>query len=237
MAVKVAKKKDVKSLVRQLKREGYKVFTKPYYLNIVGVRNKNVRPTHFDDTLYVFYYDGNGDLKYRIYPITTDPSEHYLKNPLKGVKGTAILKEGQYVNTYRLGYHKGQYKALVQAKPVTVYRNYDRKAYLTMNDKNQETGLFGINIHRAKASGTTEEIDLYSAGCQVFANAQDYKEFIALADMHNKWHGNAFSYTLIDEWFRQQSKRRLGILITAVTLLIIGIALGAFGFFNKPSNK
>ncbi len=33
--------------------------------------------------------------------------------------GTAMLKEGQYIDAYKQGLHKGQYTALVQDKPVT----------------------------------------------------------------------------------------------------------------------
>ena len=42
------------------------------------------------------------------------------------VKGTAILVPGQYRGAYKIGFHKGKYKALVQAKPVKLYIDNDK---------------------------------------------------------------------------------------------------------------
>ena len=69
---------------------------------------------------------------------------------------------------------------------------------LFMNGK-EETGLFGINIHRASQTGTTTYVDKYSAGCQVFSNADDFNVFMQLCDRHRQYYGNDFTYTLIDE--------------------------------------
>ena len=114
-------------------------------------------------------------------------------------QGTAILKEGQYINTYGLGLHRGKYMALVQKRPVTVLRDYDRNAVLDFLNGTPDTGLFGINIHRASESGTTKVVEHYSAGCQVFANATDYLLFMTLCERHKQLYGNQFTYTLIDE--------------------------------------
>jgi hypothetical protein len=51
---------------------------------------------------------------------------HWILQP----KSTAILAQGQYKGAYKIGLHQGKYKALVEAKPITVIRDYDRNAKL-----------------------------------------------------------------------------------------------------------
>lgn len=228
-----AKKKDIKQVINILESRGYKIFTRPYELNIVGIRNKDVDPTNFDDTLYVFWKDAKGKWEFRAYAITTDPSDHYLKNPLEGSGGgTAILKEGQYLDAYQLGFHRGEYLALVQRGPVTIYRDYDRNAIMFMGDGSTTTGLYGINIHRAKAAGTTNSIDLYSAGCQVFANAEDFAEFLGLAQKQRDLYGNSFTYTLIDEWIRAQYRRRTTLGVGAGAAALVGLGIIFFAYLR-----
>jgi len=154
----MAKKKDIRSVIALMKSKGYAVYTKPYQLNIVGIRSKDGNPKEFNDWLYVFWKNSNDKLEFRNYKITTDPSINYLKNPIDSSGGTAILKEGQY-KSYGLGLHKGQYKALVQIKPVTIYRDLNRDSLYDFG-KSVHTGMFGINIHRASASGTTQYLSM-----------------------------------------------------------------------------
>jgi len=68
-------------------------------------------------------------------------------------------KEDQYLNCFKLGLHKGKYKALVQAKPLTVIRNYNRDSVLNYNSGKEEPGMFGINIHCVKLSGTAINVN------------------------------------------------------------------------------
>ena len=57
-------------------------------------------------------------------------------------------------------------------------------------------GFYGINIHKAGKDST--QVDKWSAGCQVFANEDDFAEFMSVCyAARTKW-GNSFSYTLID---------------------------------------
>lgn len=43
---------------------------------------------------------------YFVFPATTDPGTFYRENPLS-VKGTAIMKPGQYRGAYMIGRHRG----------------------------------------------------------------------------------------------------------------------------------
>ena len=181
-----------------LQKKGYKIFVRPYELNIVGVRSDSTKPNAFDDTIYVFYVDKEGKLIQQKFQATTDPGTYWLQNPMNP-QGTAILKQGQYIGSHAMGLHRGKYMALVQQRPVTVMRDYDRNAILDFNNGREDTGLFGINIHRASETGTTKVVDHYSAGCQVFANVTDFIQFLSLCERHKGLYGNSFTYTLIDE--------------------------------------
>ena len=108
----------------------------------------------FDDLLAYFIYDNNGKLVGRVVSGTTDPSTYFLKSPMN-LKGAAILKSGQYKDAYQLGLHRGKYEALVQRKPVEVIRDNDRNALINYLAPTQ-TGLYGINIHKAQKGKNNE---------------------------------------------------------------------------------
>lgn len=213
-----------------LKEYGFVLYTRPYQLNIVGLRSKSVKSNAFDDEIHVFYTKPDGKWNYHIYPATTDPGTFWLNNPAYP-QGTAILAQGQNVDAYAIGKHRDLYEALVQQKPVSVIRDYDRDAFLDFNNGTKQTGNFGINIHRAESSGSTKFIDKYSAGCQVFKDADDFYVFMQLCRHHAKLYGNSFSYTLID--FRSLRRITLKRVITATTIF----AAIALGWIVKPNIK
>jgi hypothetical protein len=212
-----------------LRHKGYKLYTRPYELNIVGMRADSTAPNRFDDEIHVFYKTKNENWNYHVFKATTDPGTFWLLNPMQP-QGTAILAEGQYVNSHSLGLHKGQYEALVQEKPLTVIRDYERIAKLDFMNGTKDTGYFGIDIHRASANGTTKYVDKYSAGCQVFENADAFYQFIALCHRHEKLYGNHFTYTLIDfRMVKRLTYRRIAIMAGILTLGALGIALTGTG--------
>ena len=53
--MKPAPRKNIKAVLSLLKRNGYKIYDKPYELNIVGVRKDTTLPNQFDDRLYVIW--------------------------------------------------------------------------------------------------------------------------------------------------------------------------------------
>lgn len=205
-----------------LKDHRYILYTEPYRLNIVGLRSKSTIANKFDDEIHVFYTKPDGKWDYHIYPATTDPGTFWLNNPGYG-EGTAILPQGQYTDAYAMGFHRGLYEALVQVKPFTIIRDYNRDAFLDFYNGVKQYGYFGINIHRAESIGTTKFINKYSAGCQVFQNAEDFDEFMQLCKRHRELYSNLFTYTLID--FRAMSRVALRRIIAATTTfaaLVIG---------------
>jgi hypothetical protein len=181
-------------IVDVLRQNDLHIYTRPHELNIIGVRSNSKITDKFDDYIYVCFINAIGSWENHRFNATTDPGLHFINKPMNS-SGTAILKHGQYKGTYQLGMHRGKYKALVQRKPVTVYRSKSKDIH--GNIKTQ-TGQFGINIHHAKGNGTTEDVDRYSAGCQVIANINDFKKMMDFAEKHAKLYGNSFTYTLID---------------------------------------
>ena len=206
-----------------MRKNDYVIYDKPYQLNIVGVRNAETQPNKFDDSIFVFYKDENNNWIDKEYPATTDTGTYWLKNPMSNL-GSAMLKEGQYVDAYQQGLHKGEYLALVQAKPVTTYRDYDRDSLFDIFTK-ETTGNYGINIH--KAGQNSQDVDKWSAGCQVFQKSNDFADFMDLTTKHRNLYGNSFTYTLIDERAIQRRKRRtimfvfFGISIVTGSILLI----------------
>ena len=160
-----------------LANKGYVFFTKGVYnLNIIGVRHKGDKVTnHFDDCFVVIYNTDKEQNVKRIFSCTTLPGKKAMEHPM-AVKGTAILKEGQYRGAYKVGYHKGKYKALCQVKPLPVYRDGNKDDKFDLNPLYIDNGIFGINIH--KAGKLSQRVDTWSAGCQVFASETDFKCFM-----------------------------------------------------------
>jgi hypothetical protein len=214
-----------------LRHKKYALYTRPYELNIVGMRGNSTEPNKFDDEIHVFYKTSPLKWNYHVFKATTDPGTFWLKNPMQK-QGTAILAQGQYINTYQLGMHQGKYKALVQHKPVTVIRDYDRNAKLDFLNGTTTTGLYGINIHRANKTGTTRTVDKYSAGCQVFESAEAFQDFLKLCEHHRQLYGNQFTYTLIDfRAVKRETIRRAAYSIGTLGL----IAVSYFSFKGRET--
>ena len=103
------------------KKLNYVYNTKPYMLNIVGIRVNEV-PNTFDDTMVVFWKDNNNVWNKREYPITTDTGTFWLNNPMEKKLGSGMMKEGQYLDTYKIGKHKGKYNNS-SSKQIIDYNN------------------------------------------------------------------------------------------------------------------
>ena len=161
-----------------------------YPFMLVGIRSQANIPNEFDDLVGVV----EGE-KVSWYTATTNPGTHWLKN-LMNPKGTALLKPGQWVDSWRVGMHQGKYEALTQAKPITVFRD-NNKNHIAEETAVTDTGLFGINIHRANPKGISKYIDKWSAGCQVLNNPADFKRLIEACEASDL---TRFTYTLLREF-------------------------------------
>ena len=89
-------------------------------------------------------------------------------------------------------------------KDLVVFRDPNKD--LTYDDPElpTQTGEFGINIHRSNPQGTSRKVNKWSAGCQVFANSEDFKIFKGILQKSYEYKGISkrefrITYTLIEE--------------------------------------
>lgn len=202
---------DIDKLIRYMKAKGYVVYTEQYKLNIVGFRSKDSGyiSNKFDESLVVFFKNGENVWILRNYKITTVPGFKPGTNSLPNK--VAILQLGQYVEQYKIGYHQNrtgkqggqadsngnlqpEHKCLKLATTV-VLRNDDGSKY---NFKaNSERGSFGINIHHA-GNPQSENVSNWSEGCQVFKNYNAHVEFMNHCEKQvSIAKKSTFTYTLV----------------------------------------
>ena len=182
-----------------MEKKGYRFFESGIYnLNIIGVRRSTVEINKFDDYLLLIYKTSPSNWVVKTYPITTDPGTYWLLNPTNP-KGTAILIPGQYRSTWKIAKHQGKYEALCQRKPVKVWRDDNRDRVLDFYSSPEDEGYFGINIHRSNPYTESSQVDKWSAGCQVFKKAANFKEFMNYCNKSASMYGDGFTYTLLEE--------------------------------------
>jgi len=187
----------ISDIAKALNKKGYAFFEndkKPFNINIVGIRNPEPKPNVFNDLLTVSWkYQGRWSMIQMNF--TSDPGNHWMEHPMNR-KGAAIVKEGQYRGVWSMGMHRGQYKALVQRKDITVHR--DNNKDLKHDFVNEESGIFGINCHRASAKRKSVEVNKWSAGCQVVQDPHEFDVLMRICEESAEVFGNSFTYTLIN---------------------------------------
>ncbi len=188
----------VTDVLRVLEDKGYSIFRNPrgHDLNIVGIRTSSVEGNRFGDWITCFYlFDDIWD--FFAFPATTDPGTYYRQNPAN-VRDTAVMKPGQYRGAYTIGKHRG-YKALQQKAPMTVYRDANRDQVLDTEGVEEDTGIFGTNLHRANAYRPSLQVGRWSAGCQVIQDPDHFAFLLMLCQHGAEKYANSFTYTLLTE--------------------------------------
>lgn len=148
-----------------------------YYKDSMGVPGVNDRGI-YDDA--IFLYSSQGMVAYNG---NTDPSKERKGSGTGAIKGMAVLKPGAWF-AHVFGLHQGKYLALVQTGgPVTVIRDGDPPY--------QDSGYFGINIHKGGVGTTGSE------GCQTIYPDQ-WTSFISLAmDQAKRFFGSTWKQHVI----------------------------------------
>lgn len=176
----------------------YPLFTKgDYNMNLFGIRNEADKDSDRFNDLIGLLYKVNGEWILKKYDATVDPSVQYRKNPMNKEEGTAIVVPGYYKKAFVVGLHRGKYEALRQNTPLKLYRDNNRDAKLDFGE--YKTEMAGINVHRAAYNGKSEFVGPHSAGCQVIADIEDFKEFMELINISASIYGKTFSYALFTE--------------------------------------
>jgi hypothetical protein len=188
---------------KAVKNKGYTWFNddsnKTYDVNIVGVRNNHPsiakKVTNvFDDWLTISFKDESGNWQFYCWNATTDPGKKGVQQ-FHNKKGVARLVPNQYRGVWKIDKHQGKYDALCQRLgEVTVWRDANKD--LVFEEKVTDTGVFGINIH--KAGQDSQWVENWSEGCSVFKRVKDFDVFMSICKKAAKIHGNKFTYTLLE---------------------------------------
>ena len=187
----------IPAILQRVKDHSYAVFEHGQYnLNIVGVRTPAQAVNEFDDELHLVFKDHRDQWVDLSFACTTDPGLYWLKHPIRRA-GTAVLKTGQYRGAYQIGQHRGRYPALVQRRPVTVYRDRNRDEVIDMDPNTETDGIYGINIHHA--GHDSHRVDRWSAGCTVVGNLLDWNILWSVIQRSADLYGDRFTYTLINK--------------------------------------
>lgn len=190
---------EVKSwpdILQSVHKHNFRVFTGPYNMNIVGVRNANGTPNLFDDKIYVVYQDQDLNWICEGYDATTDAGLYFMNKPMRA-SGTAVLIDPyQYRGVFMLGRHKNVYPCLIQSKPMAVWRDSNKNDII---DEFKIGSATAIQIHRASSRWKSQKINNWSAGCQVIADPKMFESFMnhvmICLDKRPTW--RTFTYTLI----------------------------------------
>tara|TARA_R110000796_G_scaffold68648_6_gene157177 strand:- start:367 stop:960 length:594 start_codon:yes stop_codon:yes gene_type:complete len=177
------------------KEKGYKFFTGDMSVNVFAIRCETGTDS-FDDLVGLAYYNA-GNLTVDLYKGTTEPGQHWLKNPMRE-EGCAIMKEGQYLGVYKVGPHGGsQYEACRQYGPISVYRDNNKDGKHDLDDTTVQTGVFMTNLHHGYSSWRVHK---NSAGCIVIQNKDEFfDEFMPVIKESCDIHGEKFSFTLLNK--------------------------------------
>jgi hypothetical protein len=174
---------------------------------ILGVRSQEDTPNYFDDKFYEFH----GEKFIRVVSGTTNPGASILKGGYKRYNtiGAAVVKADEwYYNVWKFGMHKGKMPALLQTgAKIAVYRDGD------LDGKSEELGTavygwYGINYHTntydfslRSLKMTQQQIDGWSAGCQVVNEREAYIEQMSwYQGMAKSKLQETVSYCLINEF-------------------------------------
>lgn len=82
---------------------------------------------------------------------------------------------------------------------MTVFRDDDRDAVLDDRGVVADTGVFGINLHRAHEDHLMTRVNKWSAGCQVVQDVDHFIFLLVLCEKAKAIYGNSFTYTLLQE--------------------------------------
>lgn len=190
----------IDKMIRFLKSKGFKVYDKKCVLNIVGMRNPSKDSgkvsNKFDDKMYVFFVNENGNWVEFTYSCTVVPG--YDKGTNRIGLNRNMLQLGQYIDQCKLGLHqnKSDHKCLKFATSV-VHKNNDLTKYNFTSPT--QRGSFEIDIHRS-GNPQGNNVFNYSDGGQVFKEYASWEQFIRLCEKQESVSGKkTFTYTLIRE--------------------------------------
>lgn len=173
---------------------GWPWWTKPFDLNLFGIRSASDVPDAWDDVIGVAYVDNAGARRCERWVATTDPGRHYLEHPMTPL-GTVVVEPGYHRGLWAPGLHTG-YPALVQVGTLTYRRDGDLDAVIDRDGTLIESTGNGVNLHHGSGAA---KVGRYSAGCQVVRMPSALTRLLSLVEQQRlHGHGTRVSYGLVD---------------------------------------
>ena len=175
-------------VIKYMSEQRYFICRHPDCKNIVYLEGANVdgtlnddKPNEFNDVRLVFSVGANGKPTFvdSIWEGTTEPGTFWTLNPMNP-KGAARIAFNQYKAWVVSVHHPGQssaHEALVQAEPVSVFR--DRNKDFRRTGDLLDTGMFAINQHWGY-DASKSDLGRTSAGCLVGRTKAGHREFMKL---------------------------------------------------------
>ena len=165
MNIELRNKINPESIIALNTKLGYKTFydgaINPigYNLNIGVVRAKDRNSGTFNDIEFIMYQN-NGLWNILYYSITADPSRETLIN-LPNKLGAAIVVPGQYEKSWKLDFHKGKkdHPALVQVKPISVIRDFNKDNMLDFDLLTGDKYIFNTEYTMSDGSSITYVVE------------------------------------------------------------------------------
>lgn len=184
--------KELLSKVKSLKT--FSKIPDGYWL--LGVQSKGDAYNSFDDKMYLF----KGESFIMVTTCTTNAGDEGQKNFHKyNSKGVAVVPTNTwFYDLWANGMHKGKMEALVQVRPIELFRDNVKNNKIDEVQK-QAPALVGINFHTCsyekKSNYIGTKIGGWSVGCQVCNNVDHYYRILDLVKNQK-----SISYCLLKEF-------------------------------------
>lgn len=152
------------------------------FVNIFGYRSKEILVDRFNDIVGIAYKDFFGNPECLVFPGTTKPGMHFLKDELGNPRGTFIMQPGHYKDCWMKGLHNGKYTAWIQAGPGVFkgWRDLDGDGRLDYSGQTY-TDSQGVDGHTTRFDiDVTDYVDKFSAGCQVLRDDKHFEAWLNL---------------------------------------------------------
>jgi hypothetical protein len=207
--------------------QGYEILSRPYEMNIVGVRFSYPGQKYtnaYSDDMYLFYKDDNNFWQMHKYKISTMPgvypAEVYQKTKKRkdgtsytvdklrrkqdgqNVKTTSIMKGRGGVGILKEGFYKNIYSiGSFNDATAMVTGGRKQKWYRDSTDsyiiKYEKEGEGDSGMYIHKGFANSGSVNNWSEGCQVFKDKASYDQFFEKCKIHQNKYGNKFNYTLL----------------------------------------
>lgn len=198
---------ELAKIYNTLKNNKYKIYDRPYELNIVGVRKQyngdKVSDRYIDD-MNIFYKDDKGIWIHKRTKISTMPGKYYFDNffndslaSTSSNYGTGIMAPGHYPDCFAIGIYHEQFALKSVTSKQVAFRDKNKDGIINLDPKTLTTGNHSMHIHRGAPTGGL--VKNWSAGCQVFLKSGSLDIFGEMCKKHFELYGGKFTYTLLTQ--------------------------------------